>query len=116
MVSGSQRDVSANTGLPCHCSGDDMAGAWQRIYATIGRRSGGITGTTFIPKNGPDFQIKSSKDKPDHSLVAINTRDYWYYIDDRDILSKNMFGFVQILMSLTADGQSGVSPLISIGN
>ncbi|MCK5372189.1 MAG: hypothetical protein KAQ62_26695 [Cyclobacteriaceae bacterium] len=76
----------------------------------------GITGITFIPTNGPGFQIESSKEKPDHALVAISTRDYWYYIDDKDLPSKNMFAFVQILMSLTADGQSVVSPLISIGN
>ena len=76
----------------------------------------GVTGTTFVPKDGPGFQIKSSKNKPDHALVAINTRDYWFYIDDRDLKSKTIFAFFQIVMSLTENSQSVVSPLISIGN
>ncbi len=76
----------------------------------------GLTESTFIPKVGSGFQIKSSETKPDHAIVAINTRDYWFYIDDRDITSKSTFTFLQILMSLNEGDQSVVSPLISIGN
>lgn len=76
----------------------------------------GVTGTTFVPADGRGFKVRSSKNKPDHAVVAISTRGYWFYIDDRDLQSKGTFAFVQIVMSMAEEGQSVVSPLISIGN
>ncbi|MCK5467579.1 MAG: hypothetical protein KAI99_03700, partial [Cyclobacteriaceae bacterium] len=71
---------------------------------------------TFVPADGRGFKVRSSKNKPDRAVVAISTRDYWFYIDDRDLQSKGTFAFVQIVMSMAEEGQSVVSPLISIGN
>ncbi|HSH19286.1 MAG TPA: hypothetical protein VLA03_02465, partial [Draconibacterium sp.] len=76
----------------------------------------GRTFSTYEPENIPLLRILSSKDRPDIDFVSINTRDYWYYIDDRDMNSKTTFGILQILLSLARDSNPSKGPLISIGN
>jgi len=76
----------------------------------------GRTFATYEPETLPLLSILSSKDKPNTDFVSINTRDYWYYIDDRNLNSKTTFGILQILLSLANDGNQSKGPLISIGN
>ena len=42
-------------------------------------------------------------------------RGYWFYIDDRDLISKRTFGVLQILLSLTDADDTARGPVISIG-
>ena len=78
--------------------------------------SDGRTLGTFRP-NDPDLiHVLVAKDKPENAYLGINYRDHWFYIDDRDVKSKNTFGIMQILMGMAKDGSSAVAPLISIGN
>lgn len=76
----------------------------------------GRTLPTFQTDEGPLIRISTSNNRPDTDFVAINTRDHWFYIDDRDMESKTTFAIVQILLSLARDGSEAVAPLISIGN
>ena len=77
----------------------------------------GKTLSTFRPASStPLLSILSTKDKPESAFTLVKTRDYWYYIDDRDMQSKTTFGIIQVLMSLSEDDSRGVGPLISIGN
>lgn len=76
----------------------------------------GRTFATFQQGDTPLLSILSSKDRPDTDFVSVNTRKYWYYIDDRDLNSKTSFGILQILLSLAKDSNPSKGPLISIGN
>lgn len=76
----------------------------------------GRTPAGFKTNGVPLLSIHSSKNRPEYAFVSINTRDYWYYIDDRDIQSKTTFGILQILLSLAKDSNPSKGPLISIGN
>lgn len=76
----------------------------------------GRTLSTFRSSDAPLIRISSSKNRPEAPYVTIKTRDHWYYIDDRDMDSKRLFGIIQILLSLAEDGSNAVGPLISIGN
>jgi hypothetical protein len=76
----------------------------------------GRTLSTFIPENPDLIHIRVDSEKPDYAFLSIKFRDYWYYIDDRDVQSKNTFAVMQILMSMANDGSGSVGPLISIGN
>ena len=76
----------------------------------------GRTFSSYISETNPLLVIHSSKEKPDTEFVAINTRKYWYYIDDGDLQSKTTFGILQILLSLAKDSNPSKGPLISIGN
>jgi hypothetical protein len=64
----------------------------------------------------PDYLIKisHSKEYPEYAFTAVRYRDYWYYIDDRDLLSKRTFAFLMILFSVMETGGTEGLPLVTI--
>ena len=66
--------------------------------------------------DGDDYLIRidHSKEKPDDAFVAVKYRDYWFYIDDRDLISKRTFTFLMILFSVTETGGREGLPLVTI--
>lgn len=78
--------------------------------------SEGRTLATFRPDDPDLIHILVTKNKPENAFLSINYRDHWYYINDRDVKSKNTFAVMQMLMSMAKDGSGAVAPLISIGN
>jgi hypothetical protein len=77
----------------------------------------GRTASTFVDTGlgGSLFTVHHSDDKPEDALVAIKDRDYWFYISDRDIITKRTFGVLQILFSLTDAGEEARGPVVTIG-
>lgn len=77
----------------------------------------GRTGPTFVDTalGGPLFIVHHSEEKPEDAYVAIKNRGFWFYIDDRDMITKRTFGVLQILLSLTHAGEESRGPVISIG-
>jgi hypothetical protein len=62
----------------------------------------------------PLIRIKSSAEKPEFAFTAVNYRDHWFWIDDRDFKSKRTFAFLMILFSLTETGGREGLPLVTI--
>jgi hypothetical protein len=62
----------------------------------------------------PYIRVRCSKEKPSDSFVAINYRNYWFWIDDRDRPSKAIFSFMMILLSLLETGQPPQAPVVTI--
>jgi len=60
------------------------------------------------------ISINHSTEKPEDAFVAVKYRDYWFYIDDRDLLSKRTFTFLMILFSVTETGGKEGLPLVTI--
>lgn len=60
------------------------------------------------------IRIKHSKEYPGNAFTAIRYRDYWFYIDDRDLLSKRTFAFLMILFSIMETGGTEGLPLVTI--
>lgn len=60
------------------------------------------------------IKINYSKEEPENAFVAVTYRDYWFYIDDRDIKSKRTFAFLMILFSVTETGGREGLPLVTI--
>lgn len=77
----------------------------------------GRTRPTFVDTGigGPLFVVHHATDKPEDAYVAMQDRGYWFYIDDKDMISKRTFGVLQILLSLTDAGDSAKGPVVSIG-
>jgi len=77
----------------------------------------GRTGSTFVDTGlgGSLFTVRHSEDEPEDAYVAIKDRGYWFYIDDRDVITKRTFGVLQILFSLTDAGEDARGPVVSIG-
>jgi len=62
----------------------------------------------------PLIQIHSSEGKPGDSFVAIQYRERWFWIDDRDFASKRMLSFVMMLFSLTETGPGSSTPIVTV--
>jgi len=77
----------------------------------------GRTRATFVDTGvgGPLFRVQFSEEQPEDAYEAVQIRGYWFYIDDRDMISKRTFGVLQILLSLTDSGESARGPVVSIG-
>ncbi len=60
------------------------------------------------------IKINHSKERPGNGFVSIRYRDYWFYIDDRDLRSKRTFAFLMILFSVTETGGREGLPLVTI--
>ena len=59
----------------------------------------------------PLIRIHSSEKKPPDSFVAVNYRNTWFWIDDRDLRSNTLFPFTMFIFSLTeTEGKEGARP------
>ena len=60
------------------------------------------------------MRIVSSENKPADAFVSVRYRDDWFWIDDRDPLSRGMLSFLMVLFSLAETGGPSVAPLVTI--
>ena len=77
-------------------------------------------GPTQEPEMGPVgpirplLQVASGKEPPADAFVAVPYRGYWFWIDDRDILSKRMFSFIMFIFTLVEPGSKEPVPVLTI--
>jgi len=75
-----------------------------------------------IPSPGPDatrldyplVRIHSSGEAPGDAFAAVRYRNYWFWIDDRDLGSKRVFTFLMMFSSLAETGAVPRVPVITI--
>ncbi len=75
---------------------------------------GSYTGSSSIDEKRSRVLVKSSKEKPDDVFLAIEYRDYWFYIEDTDYRSKRLFSFLLFLFTLAETGSQGLSPVLTL--
>lgn len=64
---------------------------------------------------GENLQIRSSEERPEFASVSVRYRDYWFYIDDRDMATKRFFKLVTALWSATmAENTNAKVPLLTV--
>ena len=56
----------------------------------------------------------ASKPKPSDAFTLVHYNDLWFWIDNRDLLSKGSLTFLLILMTLADTGEKAQSPLVTI--
>jgi len=62
----------------------------------------------------PIFRVQSDSKKPADAFVAVQYRDHWFWIDDRDFTSKKMFSFLMFLFTLAETGTPQPAPVLTI--
>jgi hypothetical protein len=60
------------------------------------------------------IRVRSSPSRPSDSFVAVQYRNYWFWIDDRDLKTKRAFAFMMMLFTLADPGEKEGLPLITI--
>jgi hypothetical protein len=58
--------------------------------------------------------VSARKLRPLEPFVAVEYRDAWYWIDDRDYQSKRVFSILMLLLNLVDKGGEAQLPVITI--
>lgn len=62
-----------------------------------------------------NFEVLSSKNEPKHAAVSVYYKGTWFYVDDRNLKAKLVFGFLVELFNLQITGSSNSpAPLLTI--
>jgi hypothetical protein len=73
-----------------------------------------ISAKSWGDENNYLIRINNSRENPKNAFVSVKYRDHWFYIDDRDLISKRTFTFLMILFSVTETGGKEGLPLVTI--
>jgi len=78
----------------------------NRVQPTMEPEGEGIKGNMI--------SIHSSQEPPEDAFTAVRYRNLWFWIDDRDFLSKKLFSFLMFVMTLTETGDKEGAPVLTI--
>ncbi|HZF24674.1 MAG TPA: hypothetical protein VEZ88_00320 [Steroidobacteraceae bacterium] len=67
-----------------------------------------------IDTSDREFKILNSGSEPGDAFVSVHYRDHWFYIDDRDLVSKRALLFIMLLFTLADTGTEHPAPLLTI--
>jgi hypothetical protein len=60
------------------------------------------------------IRVRSSSEKPADAFVSVRYRNSWFWIDDRDLMSKRVFSFLMFVFTLVETGEKGTAPVVTI--
>lgn len=66
------------------------------------------------PAYKPLARIHCSKSQPTDAFIAAHYRDLWFWVDDKDLKSKQMFTILLMMVNLAESGQPTNAPLVTI--
>jgi hypothetical protein len=92
--------------------------AWQfnvpPEHVTAGRTGSTFRSTQF--DGIPPIQVQYSSEEPFDTYAKVFTQNYWFYIENTDMDSKQAFSFLQLLLSLSETEVPDRAPVLSISN
>ena len=62
----------------------------------------------------PLIRVHSSPGKPADAFVSVPYRNSYFWIDDRDLMSKKIFSFLMFVFTLVETGEKGTAPIVTI--
>jgi hypothetical protein len=80
------------------------------------RRVGSTAGADLGPEGTiePLIKIFSSGTAPQDAFVSVSYHDKWFWIEDRDPSSKNLFSFILLLFTFVETGSKDAAPILTI--
>lgn len=95
--------------------GEILRGAAQRVSVPAEHLAAGVVAPS-PDDGGGGLRIRSSRDAPSTASLAVRHRGWWYYVDDTDLESKQVFQQIQMLfqsaIAETSDGSR--APMLTI--
>ena len=73
-----------------------------------------VEGRAHVPQTTPAVDIQSGTTEPTDTSVAVQYAGRWFWISDTDIRSKDMFGAVMLLFSISDIGFKGNGPIVTV--
>ncbi len=113
----SRRQGNAALAFRTRSVGEIMRSAAQAVSVPAEHIEAGVVAPAPGDGAGLGLKILSSRDAPDSANVAVQHRGWWYYVDDTDLRSKQVFQQVQLLfMSAIAEASAGsqAAPMLTI--
>jgi hypothetical protein len=83
-------------------------------HVAEGRASPGWTVGGTHEESARFMHVRSSEASPEDAYAAVEYRDRWFWIDDRDLRSKRTFALMMMLFTLADAGEREQLPLITI--
>ena len=71
-------------------------------------------GTAIANAESVWLNIKSSKDEPKNASLRIKNRDYWFYIEDNDLKSRESFAMLTALFAVVGGTVPGAHPVLTL--
>ncbi len=62
----------------------------------------------------PLIRIHSSSGKSGDAFVSVPYRNSYFWIDDRDLMSKKIFSFLMFVFTLVETGDKGTAPIVTV--
>ncbi len=62
----------------------------------------------------PLIRIHSSSEKSGDAFVSVSYRNSYFWIDDRDLMSKKIFSFLMFVFTLLETGEKGTAPIVTV--
>lgn len=66
------------------------------------------------PRGMPVAHVHSGTEAPTDAFASVRYRNYWFWIDDRDLASKRIFTFLMVFSSIAEKGTVPQVPIITI--
>lgn len=60
------------------------------------------------------FQVHTAREKPDNAYAAVQYGDYWYYVDNTDVDSKETLTMLSVVLTLKAGGEGSTGPVLTL--
>jgi hypothetical protein len=60
------------------------------------------------------FRVHSGAEPPEETAVAVLYRGNWFWIDDRDGLSRDVLDLVLVLLTIAESAQDQRAPIVTI--
>jgi hypothetical protein len=95
-------DQAANIEVP------DVHVAEKRVSPTFVEKA--TTGEKVLPL----IRVQSSSGKPGDPFISVPYRNVYFWIDDRDLMSKSIFSFLMFISTLIETGEKGTAPIVTI--
>ncbi len=80
----------------------------HRTYGLVPMTEKNVTGLSEA------VVIQSGTERPSDSFAQVKYRGHWYWIDDRNFMTKRLFTFLTILFTLSETGQKIQQPILTI--